>query len=316
MSSLSIIVVTAFNGREFVSQFLRSVLKESQSFPREIFVVDNASTDDTAEFVKKNFPEVCMIQNDQNLGFARGNNIALARSTGDYVCLINPDVVVLDDCLKQIVAFMEAHPDVGLLGPQIVSPDGSIQRSCMRFPNLWNCFCRAIALDSLFPRSAMVKGQLMPDFNHQETRDVDIMNGCFWVARREALAQVGSLDERFFMYGEDLDWCRRFHDAGWRVVYFPGAKAIHYGGGMTSHAPVHFYIYQQIARTIYWQKHHTKKALFLFELLTIVQELTRVVGYGILSFLRRSHRRDADLKIKRSMAYLRWTISHKPYQYQ
>ena len=144
-----------------------------------------------------------------------------------------------------MLAYMNEHPEIGMLGPQILDSNGNIQRSCMGFPTLWNTSCRALALDTLFPKSKLFGGYMMTFWPHDSIRDVNVINGCFWMVKREALDEVGLLDERFFIYAEDKDWCKRFWDAGWKVVYFPEAKAIHYGGASSSNAPIKFHIEMQ-----------------------------------------------------------------------
>ena len=151
------------------------------------------------------------------------DNLGIAQSRGKYLCLVNSDVKVLKDCITRLVAYCEENPSVGMVGPRVIGGDGRLQRSCRGFPGLRNMFCRALALDTLFPRVKAFCGYTLSHWPHETHTEVDILSGCFWLVRREAVAiRVGLLDESFFMYGEDMDWCRRFWSCEWkfRVTFF------------------------------------------------------------------------------------------------
>jgi GT2 family glycosyltransferase len=303
----SIIVVT-WNAKRYVDECIRSLAKHSDPASTEIVIVDNASTDGTPELIEEVLPQAVLIRNSSNLGFACGANLGLARARGKYLLLVNSDVTVPPGCVAKLTAFMEEHPDTGMLGPQMLSPDGAVRRSTMRFPTLWNQFRRALAVDSVF-KSRWAGGFLMPDFAHDRTRDVDILNGWFWVVRREALQQVGPLDQQFFMYGEDMDWCQRFQKAGWRRVFHAEASALHYGGASSAAAPVRFHIEMQRASLQYWKKHHGRLARAAYYGTAILHELLRVAGYGMLLVFRPNSRPEAAYKIRRSCALLRWLLT-------
>ena len=304
---LSVVIVT-WNAKQYTEECLHSLENQKTSVSPEIIVVDNASSDGTDQLVREQFPQVELIQTGQNLGFAKGNNIGVRKSTGDYIFLINSDVNVPPGCLKQMAEFMEQHPDIGVLGPQMLGPKGEVRRSAMRFPTLWNSFCRALALDSVFKGSKLFGGYLMRDFQHDRQADVEVLNGWFWMVRRTALAQAGLLDESFFMYGEDMDWCRRFHQAGWRVVFYPEAKAVHYGGASSANAPVRFYIEKQRANLHYFAKNHGWAAAVLYWAILLLQESLRVPAYALRYVLFKSHRIDSGFKLRRSIAGLGWLV--------
>ena len=234
------VIIVSWNAKSYLEQCLASLTDRVCRYPMEIIVVDNASTDGSPECVRDCFPYVRLIRNNSNLGFARANNIGIAASTGKYVCLINSDVKVLDDCITRLVEYCETHPDVGMVGPRIIGGDGLLQRSCRGFPSLWNMFCRALSLDAHFPRIKAFSGYALAYWPHDTQAEVDILSGCFWLIRKGSLTKVGLLDETFFMYGEDMDWCRRFWSGGWKLVFLPSATAIHYGGASSANAPVRF----------------------------------------------------------------------------
>lgn len=308
---LSIIIVT-WNAKKYVWECLKSLEQQSKDLSVEIIVVDNASSDGTPELVRGQFPQTRLVQNQRNLGFARANNIGINLSRGKYVCLVNSDVYVPSGCLAMMLSYLEQNPTVGILGPRMLRPDGAVGRSYMRFPTVWNCFCRALALDSLFKGAKLFGGFLMTDFKNNRTADVEVLNGWFWMVRRSALEAVGLLDEDFFMYGEDIDWCKRFHNAGWRTVYYPEAEAIHYGGASSSSAPVRFYIEMEHANLYYWKKHHHRFGEVSFFVTTWLHNVIRLLGYAVLYLLKRSQRSEAVFKIRRSIACILWLIGLKP----
>jgi GT2 family glycosyltransferase len=308
--NLSIVVVT-WNAKKYVWECLSSLLKLKELCSSEIIVIDNDSSDGTPELVRDSFPLVKLVRNDSNLGFAKATNIGIKEASGKYVCLINSDVVVPEGCIESMFRYMEQNQDIGLLGPQMLGPDGLVHRSTMRFPTVWSSFCHALALDSLFKGSKFFGGFLMRDFEHDKTMDVDVLNGWFWMVRRTALDQVGLLDERFFIYGEDIDWCRRFYLADWRVVLYHAAAALHYGGASSARAPIRFYIEMQRANLQYWKKHSSRLAIWCFVFNSWIHHIIRIVGHGTICMFSRSRCSEAAFKVERSVASIRWLIGHE-----
>jgi len=304
---LSIIIVS-WNAREYLLKCLESVILETANHLTEIVVVDNASTDGSTEMVKECFPDVKLICNDANYGFAKANNIGIKQSNGRYLCLINSDVIVHRGCIDLMIAYMDQHSEIGMLGPKILTPGGSIQRSCMGFPSFWNSFCRALALDAIFPSSRIFGGQLMTFWSHDTIRSVDVINGCFWMIRRKALERIGLLDEIFFIYGEDIDWCKRFWNMNWNIVFFPEAEAVHYGGASSANAPIRFYIEMHRANLQFWEKHHSRLAKLSYLLTVWIHHIVRITGQIVLYITKPSKRSEANFKIKRSMACIRWLL--------
>ena len=308
MPDISIVIVS-WNCKKFLVDCLASLRNQVVPDLVEVIVVDNASSDGTPEAVREHYPNVSLIENTANLGFARGNNIGIELSTGKYIFLINPDVIVLDQCITRMLRFMEDKPDIGMLGPAILDTSGTVQRSCMRKPTLWNQFCRSVGLDSLTASSQIFGGFLMKDFRFNQIREVDIINGCFWMVRREALDNVGTLDAEFWMYGDDLDWCHRFRLAGWRIVFFPEARAIHYGGGSSETAPALYYIEMNRANLQYWRKYHNFISYSCYWLLLDVAHALRSVALGVLYLTKRSDRSNTLPKLKKYIACLLWLFT-------
>jgi GT2 family glycosyltransferase len=303
---LSVIAVT-WNAKRFVDLCLRS-LAQVEDILLEVIVVDNASTDGTPELIAQEFKSFKLIRNNQNLGFAKANNIGIRRSRGKYVCLVNSDVVVPKGCFSSLVEFMEANPRIGMAGPQMLAPDGTVSRSTMRFPSLRSSVGRALALDHSPFFSRLLHSQLMGDFPHDRIAEVEVLNGWFWMIRREALDQVGLLDEDFFIYGEDVDWCRRFWKRGWRVAFYPFASAVHFGAASSSAAPVRFYVEQQRANFLYWGKHHGRAARVMYRSIVFAHNLLRLASNLAIYLISAKRRQEAIQKIRRSWAVLVWMM--------
>lgn len=297
--------------QEVPARMLDSLAIQRSDPETEVIVVDNASVDGTPELVRDSFPEVTLIQSQENLGFTKGNNVGIRRASGKYIFLINPDVHVLEGCIEKMLAYMKQNPRIGLLGPRMLGGDGKSDRSYMGAPTLWSLFCRALALDALFPKSKFFGGFLMFYFDRNHTAEVDILTGWFWMTRREALEEVGLLDENLFMYGDDLDWSKRFRDAGWKVVYYPEAEAIHYGGGTTSRAPIRFSVEMQKANFQYWKKNYGKVSQLAYRSIIAFHQLIRLIAYS-LSFLNPALNRDeVGIKLRRSLACFQWAIGYR-----
>jgi GT2 family glycosyltransferase len=310
VTDLSIVIVS-WNTKKYLEECLTSLRTINGNLCVETIVVDNSSSDGTPEMIRAQFPEVTLIETGANLGFAGGNNVGIQKATGNYVCLINSDVNVPADCLPKMHSYMEQNSTIGLLGPGMLYTDGRVHRSGMRFPTLWNLFLRALFLDSLFKRSRFFGGYLMKDFQFDRTTDIDVLNGWFWMARRDALNQAGLLDQRFFMYAEDVDWCKQFHLAGWRVVFYPEAKALHYGGASAANAPSRFNVEMQRANLQYWKKYHGRVSLLFYLLIGFLSYAIRAAGWGIVYLTRRSSRYRAEIEVQQYLKCLRWVFDSR-----
>ena len=232
--ALTVVVVT-WNASQPLVNCLRALEAEREVIALELFVIDNASIDGSADVARQITPWAQVIENNDNLGFAAANNQALAQARGRYLALLNPDVEVLDYALASLVYYLNDMPDAGVAGPMILTRSGKIDFRCARrFPTLWTEFCNVSGLTRRFPRQRLFSGAPMGHWDHREPQDVDALSGACMVVRRAALDQVGSLDEGFFMYSEDTEFCFRLKRAGWRVVYWPEARVRHWGGYSTS----------------------------------------------------------------------------------
>jgi len=238
-SSIDIsIIIVSYNVKAYLEQALRSIEKALEGLRSEIFVVDNGSTDGSPAMVRTRFPSVKLIVNQENKGFAFANNQALREAKGEVVCLINPDTLVREDTFRICVEYLRTHPQVGMVGCKILNPDGSLQLACRRsFPTPWVAFTKISGLSALFPKSRLFGKYNLTFLDPELETEVEAISGSFMCVRRSAMEQVGFLDTSFFLYGEDLDWCYRFHTAGWKIVYLPTTQIVHYKGRSTQEAP-------------------------------------------------------------------------------
>jgi GT2 family glycosyltransferase len=304
-----VILVVSWNVRDLLRACLASLRNHPASGRQQhVVVVDNASTDGSAEMVRDEFPQAHVVASPRNLGFTGGNNLALAvasrlLSAGDprssYYLLLNPDAEVTAGALDALLACADAQPDAGVLGPQLRYPDGSLQSSRRRFPTLATALFESTWLQPLAPRG-MLDRYYARDLPDDQPCDVDWVVGAAMLARRAAVDQVGGMDEeRFFMYSEELDWCRRIKAAGWRVAYCPQAVVIHHEGQSSQQVSARRMILFNTSKVRYFAKHHgwlPAAALRLALLAMFAQQLALEAAKGALG-----HRR--DLRTERIRAY-------------
>ena len=281
------IIIVSWNVRRYVEQCLNALYAIPDSPTREIFVVDNASTDGTADCVAASYPHVRLIRNSENVGFARANNQAIPLCRGRYLFLLNPDTEVLPHAVERLKKFLDEHPKVGVVAPQLLNSDRTIQPSCRTFPtilsHLWNC----TFLDALFPKSRIFGRYRMTGWNHTETRSVDQPMGAALVVRSEAVADAGMMDPAYFLLFDEVDWCLRIKKKGWEIFYLPDAQVIHHGGKSFGQRPnaSNGKVFTE-SRNIYYSKHYGAwsvpivTALDIVKIVLIASPIAGVLGAG------------------------------------
>lgn len=231
------ICIVSLDCRKVLEDCLDSLRACPAYFDWEVILVDNNSTDGTAGFVGRRFPEVKMIANRENVGFTKATNQALERSTGTYLLWLNPDTVVLPDSIPQLVSFLERTPQAGIVGPRVLNADGSFQAQCRRgLPTPAASLAYKLGFNRLFPRSRLAGQYLLSHLPEGDAAQVTAVSGCCLMARREVLRGIGPLDEAIFGFGEDIDWCFRAIKAGWEVWYWPKSVITHLKGRGGAHS--------------------------------------------------------------------------------
>jgi len=298
------VIIVSWNAKDYLIKCLKSVQKEAREVDCEIIVVDNGSTDGSVQAVRRLFPNVVLIESRKNLGFAKANNIGIKRCRGEYIFLVNSDVIILESAITKIINFLESHKTVGMLGPKVLNGDQTLQLSCRKKPTLTRFFLRAIGLEHLF--------KTISYHSHQGLEEVDILSGCFWAIRREALDEVGLLDEQFFFCAEDKDWSIRFKQNNWKVVYYPEASIIHYEGASSSNMPVYYYVEMLKANIKLWKKYHSIPSIFIYYILNIYYHLIRIISNWILSLFQNNESKSSSLhKIERSREALKYLLNSR-----
>jgi len=300
MVDVSIIVV-AWNVRDLLYNCLKSAYDQTKGIDFEVIYVDNGSTDSSIEMLTKKFPGITIIQNQKNEGFIKANNQGIKVAKGRYVLLLNSDTIVLDNAIGKIVKFADAHLEAGVVGCKVLNPDKSIQRTCLMYPSVANLFLFATCLYKVFPRSKLFGREHMTWWNYDDVREVEAVCGCFSLVRKEAIDQVGLMDPTYFTYCDEADWCYRFSQSGWKILFTPEPKIIHYGGQNTKHMAAKFRL-QLSGSTLIFMKLHRNRLMFPFaRFLTALFFFLRVPYWFSMALL---HKNERNKSMQTAKAYL------------
>ena len=282
------IIIVNYNVKEFLEQSIISIKKSCKDIDYELFVVDNASSDGSVELIKRKFPGIKLIANTENKGFAAANNQAMRQAQGEYILLINPDTIVQEDTVPVVLNFFKDHPGCGMVGCKILNPDGSLQLPCRRsFPTPWVAFTKISGLSKLFPRSKFFGRYNLTYLDPDETYEVEAISGSFMFFRRQVIDRMGYLDESFFMYGEDLDWCFRIREAGWRIFYLPETKIVHFKGESSKKSQIDLILQFYRAMKLFVEKHYHHRYLHVPQWLLMLGITLRASLTFISKFLTR-----------------------------
>lgn len=254
MVDLSIIIIS-WNVADLLAACLTSIYANLGDLSAEVIVVDSASSDGSAALVRDRFPQAKLLAQTDNIGYTRGNNLGLRTAQGSYLLLLNPDTEIVGDALPTMIAYLDAHPEVGIVGPYTRNRDGSYQSTRRRFPTLMTAFFESTWLQPFAPKSLLDR-YYVNDAPPDQTLDVDWVQGSALLARREVYVQIGGLDEGYTMYSEELDWCKRAKQTAWRVVFLAEAQIIHHGGQSSDQVVARRHIYFQASKLRYFRKYH------------------------------------------------------------
>ena len=293
---MSIIIVN-WNTRDILADCLESILADiglPEAAGMEVYVVDNASADESVAMLRNRFPWVKLIENTVNVGFARANNQAIRICKSDYLLLLNSDTKVLPGALQALVKFMDETPQAGAAGSLLLNPDQTLQHSCYRVPTLFGEAWRLLHLDSLY-RIVLYD---MKSWSQERVRQVEVIQGASFVVRRQVVETVGMFDEDYFMYTEEVDWCDRILQAGWKIFWVPQSKVIHYGGQSTRQAAQSMFLRLYESKIIFFRKHRGALATLSYKLVLGIASLLRLAASPIVllesGVKRQEHLRTAN----------------------
>ena len=280
------IIIVSWNTARLLENCLASILANPPASPFESWVVDNASTDDSPRMVHEKFPQVHLIENRENVGFARANNQAIQRCTGKYILVLNPDTLVSSGALQALVDFLDKHPEAGAAGARILKPDGSLQISSHPRPTLSRELWRLFHLDALSPYAMYP----VTKWETNQPQEVDVLGGACLLLRKEVLEQVGFLDEDYFIYSEEVDLCYRIQRAGWRIYWVPQAEVVHFGGQSTQQVPTEMFLNLYHSNIKYFRKHYGWLAAQIYKLILRIAALSRLILAPFVIFEHSSRR--------------------------
>jgi len=283
---ISVIIVN-WNTRELLAQCLQS-LQDTVESGFDVWVVDNGSTDGSVAMVRERFPHAHVIANPENVGFVRANNQALPLCQGRYVLLLNSDTQALPGSLDRMVQFLDEHLRAGIAGVRLLNPDGTFQASYTPFPTLWREFLILSGLGRALVRPTFPS--YGPEVEKGSQMIAGYMEGACLMARREAVDQVGGLDERIFMYAEEVDWCYRFCQAGWQVWYLPQAPIVHYGGQSSKQRQGRMEAELYRSRVYFFHKHHGRNSARFLKILIYAMTWTKIVFHGFMRAITRGRK--------------------------
>ncbi len=276
MANVSVIIVN-WNTEAYLERCLSALYQTEEGTVKDVWVVDNASSDGSVGMVKVKFPQVNLIENSANVGFAKANNQGIQASASELVLLLNSDAFVEEGCLQNLVEVMTKFPDTGVVGAQLLYEDHSLQRSCYAFPTLATELWQTLWLDRMFPRNKVFGKFLMTHWAMDNFREVDVVMGAVMLLRRSAIDQVGMLDETFFMYSEEVDLCYRLAQAGWKTRYAPQARAIHLWGGSSKKVKTETLLRLYHSRVQLFRKHYGGWVVGWYKVVLAVNCLSRSI---------------------------------------
>jgi N-acetylglucosaminyl-diphospho-decaprenol L-rhamnosyltransferase len=282
---LSIIIVS-WNTAQLLDNCLSSILANPPTLPFETWVVDNASTDDSPRMVCEKYPQVHLVENRENVGFARANNQAIQNCTGNYILLLNPDTLVAPGALQALIDFLDKHPEAGAVGARIIRPNGTLQISSHPRPTLSRELWRLFHLDTLSPYAMYP----LAKWETNQPQEVDILAGACLLVRKEVLEQIGYLDEDFFMYAEEIDLCHRMQRAGWRLYWTPQAEVVHLGGQSTQQVPTEMFLNLYGSNIKYFRKHYGLVTAQVYKLILCIAAVSRLILAPFALLGHASHR--------------------------
>lgn len=307
------IVILCWNDLKVIGDCLHSIYEETRDLEFEVIVSDNGSTDGSLEFIARNYPQVQVIENGTNLGFAKGNNVGIARSRGEHVLILNPDTIIHERALEKLVAFAERHPGAGAFGCRVLNRDGSYQGSARPFPTLWRDWLGALFLRPLAYLSDRFISDSYTGWKGDSERVIDWQSGCCVMFRASVLHRLGGFDQQFFYHFEEVDLCRRVWNAGYPIVYTPEAVITHLGGQSVNRFPVRFELEKYRSRYRYFYKHFGSAGTRRCRHVVLARIRVRQVGWSLTRLFSSSEGLRARLEMYRVTA--KWNRALDPVRF-
>lgn len=306
------IIIVNWNTRRHLENCLSSIYAATRKLAFETIVIDNASKDGSAQMVKKHFPEAILIGNFQNRGFAAANNQAILLAKGRYILLLNSDILVLENAITKSVRFADNNPDAAVIGCRVLNPDKTLQPTCFMFPSILNMLLSTSYLYKFFPRNSFFGRERMSWWKRDNIRQVDVVTGCFMLVRREAIQQVGLMDERFFLYAEETDWCYRFKKAGWKVIFAPVGEIIHIGNQSAVHVPAEMILQIRASILQFFRKHRSRPEYYLACILIWLFFAVRLPVWFAKSIRKGPHTTLSKMRFAAYLKGMQKLITHGP----
>ncbi len=275
---ITTVIIVTWNNEAVIRDCLTSVLKQNCA-NIEIIVVDNYSSDNTSELIKKEFPQITLIVNKENSGFAKASNQAIRKSQGCYILLLNPDTIMFGGSLEKMISFMHNHQDAGACGCKIIDEAGKLMWSCFHFPSLITEICEITLLSRIFARDRFFGNYWMSYWDHSTNSQVEWLTGACLMVSREVVNKVGLLDEVFFMYTEDVDWCYRMKQQGYTVNYLANTQVVHKQGNSSNQAYSQMFAQRYRSRYLFFRKHYGLIRFVLLKIVVILSFIIRVACY-------------------------------------
>jgi len=303
------VIIVNYNVKDFIVHAIQSLQRALNKIPHEIFVVDNASVDGSVQMIRSHFPQINLIENKKNIGFSAANNIALKKASGEYLVLLNPDTVVQEDTFTGLIAFMEKTPDAGAATCKILNPNGSFSLDSRHsIPTPLTAIWKILGLSRLFPKSKIFGRYNLTYLDQNDTYPVDAISGSFMMIRRRTFEQVGYLDEDFFMYCEDVDYCYRILKEGWKIYYVPVSNIIHYKGESTKKYNFDYVFNFNKSLYLFYKKHFQQKYITLFRWIILLGVFMRGVIIFIKNFFSANFVAITDLILLNVVIFLTFVV--------
>ncbi len=295
-NNLSVIIVN-YNTGHHLGDCLQALFDHTSDEPLEVIIVDNASTDGSIEPVQSAYPQVQLVTNNSNVGFASATNQGISLAHGNFILLLNPDTQIFPDTIKKTLAFLKQTPGAGIVGCRLLDEAREPYSSYRTFPTAWDYLFDSLFLTKLFPGSRLFGRFYLTNKTFTEPTEVDVVQGALFLLKRELIDDIGLLDERFFMYAEERDYCIRAKAAGWKVFFFPGAEAVHIGGASTRHQAPEMFIQQIKSTVLIHRKHGSRGEAQLVKSILFLGVLIRFLIWNFLSLFNRHPRIKTNRRI-------------------